>query len=309
VFSFPLAQIEGNVARVVLELTEFEAGSPPALTAERIAPLTAITSAAFDAPAIASAPFAIAGSPPSEGVVRRLDVTDWALAAIAAGESHLTIRVRMDEQVPGQTQYRTFRPTEFTPTVAKDAPQLKVVASPVVTVSIPSTPTTDGNVRSDAIIELANANGRLQLGNVARTNGTNTDYRTLLTFPLASLQGESVEQVRLALTEFEAGGSPTVVAERLSSTGTLILAQYDSAAIGSLAFPVTGAPTASGVERSLDVTQWVTDALAEGATHLTVRLRQVDPVPTVTSYRAFRASEATPDVESDAPRLVAVIAG
>lgn len=309
VFSFPLDQIEGNVARVVLELTEFEAGSPPALTAERIAPLSSITSAAFSAPALASKPFPIAGSPPAEGVVRRLDVTEWALAALAAGESHLTIRVRMDQQVPGQTQYRTFRPTEFTPDVAKDAPQLKVVASPQTTVSIPTTPATDGNVRSDAIIELANANGRLQLGNVARANGTNTDYRTLLTFDLAALAGASVDEVRLALTEFEAGGSPTVVAERLGSTGTLVLAQYGSTAIDSLAFPITGAPTTAGIERSVDVTPWVLDALAQGATHLTVRLKQADPVATVTSYRAFRASEATPDVATDAPRLVAVIEG
>ena len=309
VFSFPLSQIEGNVARVVLELTEFEAGSPPALTAERIAPVTSITSAAFAAPALASAPFTIAGSPPSEGVVRRLDVTDWALAALAAGDSHLTIRVRMDQQVAGQTQYRTFRPTEFTPDVTKDAPQLKVVASPVVTVTIPTTPAADGNVRSDSIIELANANGRLQLGNVARPNGSNTDYRTLLTFPLASLAGEEVEQVRLALTEFEAGGAPAVVAERLTPTGTLVLAQYNAAPLDSLAFPITGAPTAAGVERSLDVTQWVTDALTAGATHLTVRLSQIEPVLTTTSYRAFRASEATPETDADAPRLVAVIAG
>ena len=304
VLSFPLAQLEGDVARTVLELTDFEAGSPPALTAERIAPTSAITAAAFGAPALASMPFPIAGSPPAEGVVRRLDVTAWALDALAAGESHLTVRIRMDQQVPGQTQYRTFRPTEFTPDAGKDAPQLKVVASEVQTVVIPTAAAGDGNVRSDAIIELANGNGRLQLGNVARANGTNTEYRTLFTFPLAELGEASVGRARLLLTEFETGGSPAVTAERLAPTGTLVLAQYGTAALDSAPFAMPGAGTAAGVERALDVTDWVTAALAAGATHLTVRLVQDAPSATVTTYRAFRAAEATPENVLDAPRLV-----
>jgi hypothetical protein len=309
VLSFPLSQIEGDVVRVVLELTEFEAGSPPALTAERIAATSAITAGTFSAPALASAAFPIAGSPPSEGIVRRLDVTAWALDALAAGDTHLTIRVRMDTVVPGQTQYRTFRPTEYTPTVAKDAPQLKVVAAPQVTVSIPTTPTTDGNVRSDSIIELANANGRLQLGNVARANGTNTDYRTMLTFDLAALAGADIDRVRLSLTEFEAGGSPSVIVDRLAPTGTIVLAQYSGTALQSRAFPTPGAPTSAGLERTLDVTDWVVAAIAAGETHLTVRLRQDSPAVTATTYRAFRSSEWTPDDPADAPRLVAVVAG
>lgn len=309
VFSFPLAQLEGDVVRVVLELTEFEAGSPPALTAERISPTSTITSAAFSAPALDSTAFPIAGSPPSEGVVRRLDVTGWALAALAAGESHLTVRVRMDAPVPGQTQYRTFRPTEHTPATMADAPQLKVVAAPQETVVVPTTPTTDGNVRSDAIIELANANGRLQLGNVARTDGTNTEYRALLTFDLSTLAGEDIDRVRLALTEFEAGGSPSVVVERLAPTSGLVLAQYGAAAIESKAFAMPGAPPAAGVERMLDVTGWVTAAIAAGESHLTLRLRQDAPVAATTTYRAFRANEATPADTGDAPRLVALVAG
>lgn len=128
VMSFPLDQIEGDPVRGVLELTEFEAGSPPALTLERIAPRTDITAAAFGQQALASLPFPIAGSPPAEGVSRRIDVTPWLIEARAAGDSHLTLRIRMDAQVPGQTQYRTFRPAEYTPANGADAPSLKVVA-------------------------------------------------------------------------------------------------------------------------------------------------------------------------------------
>jgi hypothetical protein len=309
VFSFPLDQIEGDPVRGIIELTEFEAGSPPALSLERISARTDITATAFDQPALASVAFPITGSPPAEGIVRRIDVTPWLLAAYAAGDTHLTVRLRMDTQVPGQTQYRTFRPTEYTPSVAADAPTLKIVAAPQPHVDLVPAPSGDGNVRSDGLIELANGNGRLQVGNVVRADGSRTEYRTLLTFDLTPLAGEEVARARLRLTEYETGGAPAVVADRLTPTGTLTVSQYGSPALASLPFPLAGAGSTAGVTRTLDITRWVQDAVADGATHLTVRLAQDAPSPTVTTYRAFRAVEATPDIGTDAPQLSVDLVG
>ncbi|HXH36026.1 MAG TPA: FixG Ig-like domain-containing protein [Plantibacter sp.] len=131
VVSFDLtAARAGDVTRVVLDLTEFESGNAAPIVLEHLGPVTAPSAADFGSPPAATLAFPIAGTPSSTGTHRQIDVTAWVQADLAAGRDVSSFRLRLETLVPTSTTYRAFRPAEFTPTVATDAPQLLVVFAP-----------------------------------------------------------------------------------------------------------------------------------------------------------------------------------
>ncbi|GAA3093002.1 hypothetical protein JOF29_007049 [Kribbella aluminosa] len=174
--------------------------------------------------------------------------------------------------------------------------------------SVTTVPTLDGTVRSDGIAEVNNIKGRLQVGNAARADGTNTEYRPIVSFDLTRLAGGVVTRVMLDLTEFESGNPSGVVIEHLNPLTTLSAANFSAAARATAPFPIEGAPAAPGTHRQVDVTSWVQADLAAGQTLSTFRLRLAVVAPATTSYRAFRPTEYTSADDSDAPQLKVVFA-
>ncbi|TIH36642.1 glycoside hydrolase family 99-like domain-containing protein [Subtercola vilae] len=175
-------------------------------------------------------------------------------------------------------------------------------------VTVGTTAARDGTMRSDGTAEINNSNGRLQVGNAARSDGTHTEYRPVVSFTLADLGADPLSRVVLDLTEFEAGAPTDIVIEHLPSTAVLSASNFGSAATDAKPFPISGAPSSTGTHRQIDVTSWVLADKAAGVTHSTFRIRLSVVAPSTTSYRTFRPTEFTPSDTTDAPVLKVVYA-
>jgi hypothetical protein len=165
---------------------------------------------------------------------------------------------------------------------------------------MPVDPVADGHLyKNGTVVSTTNTN-RIQAG-----FADNTEYRIVLTFDLAALQGKNVHQAMLNLSEFQAISPGGLILEHIDPAAPIDGSAYGSTAKDSrVVLAGRSGSSDQHIRREFDVTEWLVQDLANGQSSISFRLRidPDDPLPAI-SIRAFRPAEYTPGDSSDAPRL------